>query len=98
MQTHGAVRVLANPRVVARTPATWVSAERDALCAAQAPLRFARPRALVLAFEALGAGGAVHTLERAVDDAAEVAALAHALDVLAALRVCADPSSPGMEK
>lgn len=86
----GPLLVLANPRVVARSPETRVSEERDTLCRLDTAARFARPRALTLRYDVVVPGsGAVHELERTlVDD--EASAVAHALDVLAALRVCAD--------
>jgi hypothetical protein len=76
----GGVLALANPRVVARSAEMRVSEERDSLCRVDAPQRFVRARRITVA-----ADGGTSAFE---DD--EAAAVAHAIDVLEALRVCSD--------
>ena len=86
----GAATLLVNPRRVAASVETRVSVERDTLCRVDAEARFARPRVLRVRYERRSADDGADGVEMErefVDD--EAAAVAHALDVLGAVRVCA---------
>lgn len=74
---------LADPRIVAASVERRPSTEHDTLCGIDMAAHFMRPRHITVRHASLD--GRVYEREFEGDDAA---AVAHALDVLAALRVC----------